>query len=194
MTKLLKAGVLVLMVVASSSSSQVASDPFDPRRWAEAERQIRRLAPTRLHQLPVPVARYLRRYGYTVPQLHDNDVPHNVIRGRFNGDRTLDVAVLGSRQGHSTILVFWGGQTGRVTKLRRRSDTDYLQTVGDDKIGYSRVLSVVGRKYILDHNASYGGPKPPPIRHDAINHGFAGKASEVLYYDGRRWYVLQGAD
>jgi hypothetical protein len=193
MTRILTAGVLVLMAVGSSSS-QVASDPFEPWRWAEAERQIRRLTPRRFQQLSAPVARYLRRNRYTVPQLYDNDVPHNVIRGRFDGDRNLDVAVLASRQGYSTILVFWAGQTGRVTKLRRRPDADYLQTVGDNKIGYSRGISVVGRKYIVDHHASYGGPKPPTIRHDAIDDGFYGKASRVLYYDGRRWLVLQGAD
>jgi hypothetical protein len=185
MTRILTAGVIVLMAVGSSPS-QFGSDPFDPRRWAQAQRQICRLTPSRFRHLSAPVARYLRRNGYTVPQLYDNDVAHNVIRGRFNGDRTLDLAVLASRQGYSTILVFWAGKTDRVTKLRRRPDADYLQTVGDNKIGYSRGISVVGRKYIADHYAAYGGPNPPAIRHDAVDDGFYGKASRVLYYDGRR--------
>jgi hypothetical protein len=194
MTRIVTIGGMLMAVVAYVSAAQNTSDPLDPTRWAEAEHQIRRLAPSRFRQLPALVARYMRRNGYTIPQLYDNNAPHNVIRGRFDSDRDLDVAVLASRHGQSTILVFWGGRADRVTKLRPRSDAHYLQTVGDGKFGYSRGISVVGCKYILDHYASYGGPMPPPIRHDAIDHGFYGKASEVLYFDGRRWHILQGAD
>jgi hypothetical protein len=185
---------VLLAIALSAFGSQRTPDQFDPQRWAQAEREIRRLAPDSFRSLPAPIVKYLRTNGYRIPQLYDNDVPHNVIRGHFNADRSRDVAVLASRGGRSLILVFWGGTASRVTKLRRRADADYLQTVGEGKIGYSRGIDVVGRKYILDHYLAYGGPKPPAIRHDAIDHGFSGKASEVLYYDGRRWYVLQGAD
>jgi hypothetical protein len=66
--------------------------------------------------------------------------------------------------------------------------------VGDDRIGYSRSISVVGQQYILDHYREYGGPKPPPIRHDAIDDAFSGKASVVYYFDSIRWHTLKGAD
>jgi hypothetical protein len=171
-----------------------ARDPFDPRIWAQAEREIRRVALDAHRGLPKPIATYLHRRGYTIPQIDDNDAQHNVIQGRFNGDRTRDIAVLASRHGQSAILVFWNSSTARIAKLRLQPDSSYLQNVGGGKIGYSRVIGVVGRKYILDHYRGYGGPKPPPIRHDAINHAFAGKSSEVLYFDGRKWRTLQGAD
>ena len=171
-----------------------AASPIEPDQWARAEREIRRLKPETLPGLPRSVSRYLRRHGYTIPQLYDGERPHNAVRGHFDADATWDWAVLGSRGGRSEILVFWRGSSARVTRLARQTDFGYLQTVGDDRIGYSRGISVVGRQYILDHHRAYGGPKPPPIRHDAIDDAFSGKASVVYYFDGTRWHELQGAD
>jgi hypothetical protein len=185
----MKTVVLVLCIVNLGVAGQ-----FDQQRWVEAEREIRRVAPQSYPGLPTAVSRYLRRHGYTIPQTYDTARTHNVVRGQFNGDGVQDWAVLASRGGHSQILVFWGGAAARVTPLARRADADYLQTVGEGTIGYSRGISVVGREYVLEHYRRYGGPRPPAIRHDAINDGFSGKASEVYYFDGKRWYTLQGAD
>jgi hypothetical protein len=185
----MRTAVLHLLFVSLSAAGQI-----DQERWARAEREIRRLSPEISLGLPRPVSGYLRRHGYTIPQAHDRQGSHNVARGRFDGDAAWDWAVLGSRGGSSEILVFWGGSAARVTRLARRADAGYLQTIGYDQIGYSRSISVVGRKYILDHHRAYGGPKPPPIRHDAIDDCFSGKASVVYYFDGARWHKLQGAD
>jgi hypothetical protein len=181
--------VLLLWFVSLSGAGQI-----DQQRWARAEREIRRLTPQTYRGLPRSVSRYLRRHGYTIPQSYDRQEPHNVVRGRFDGDASLDWAVLGSRGGSSEILIFWAGSATRVTRLARRADFGYLQTVGDNRIGYSRGISVVGQQYILDHYRAYGGPNPPPIRHDAIDDAFVEKASEVNYFDGLRWHKLQGAD
>jgi len=71
---------------------------------------------------------------------------------------------------------------------------DYLETTGQDTIGYTRRIDVVGRAYILQHYRWYGGPRPPAIRHDAIDDGRTGSASGVFYFDGKKWHALQGAD
>jgi hypothetical protein len=181
--------VLLLCVVSLSGAGQI-----DQQRWARAEREIRRLTPQTYRGLPRSVSHYLRRHGYTIPQAYDRQEPHNVVRGRFDGDGLTDWAVLGSRGGSSEILVFWAGSASRVTRLARRANPGYVQTVGPDRLGYSRSISVVGRQYILDHYRAYGGPSPPSILHDAIDDAFVGKASEVNYYDGVRWHKLQGAD
>ena len=184
------ATLLLLVVFADSVGGRQA----DRQRWVEAERQIRRLSPAAHTGLPDPVIRYLLRHGYSIPQLFDRAEPHNVIQGRFNADAKPDWVVLASRGGRSAILVFWGGSAAQVSELSRRDDAGYLQIVVGDRIGYSRAISVVGQQYLADHYASYWGSKPPPIRHDAINDQFTGKASAVLYYNGRRWHTLRGAD
>ena len=180
---------LLLWFVSLSAAGQI-----DQQRWARAEREIRRLAPQTYRGLPRSVSSYLRRHGYAIPQAYGSKAPQNAVRGRFDGDSTRDWAVLGSHGGRSEILVFWGGSTARITRLAQRPDAGYLQTFGDDRIGYSRGISVVGRKFILNHYHAYGGPRPPPIRHDAIDDAFLEKASVVYYFDGTRWHKLQGAD
>jgi hypothetical protein len=185
----MKTALVTLLIASLSPTAQIA-----PQRWAEAEREIRRLAPAAFRDLPAPVAAYLRQHGYTIPQVYDTPRPHNVVTGRFDADAAPDWAVLASRGGTSRVLVFWGGSAARVTTLAPRRDADYLQTTSEDTIGYSRGISVVGRQYIVEHHRRYGGPALPPIRHDAIEDGFAGKASVVYYFDGQRWRELQGAD
>lgn len=185
----MRTAVLLLLFVSYSAGGQI-----DQERWWRAEQEIRRFAPHKLLGLPPSVTRYLRRHGYRIPQAYDREGPHNAVRGRFDNNPTWDWAVLGSRGGQSEILVFWAGSAARVTRLARHNDAGYLQTFGADRIGYSRGISVVGRKYILDHYRAYGGPRPPPIRHDAIDDAFSGKASVVYYFDGAQWHTLQGAD
>ena len=157
-------------------------------------RAMLRIAPQAYPGLPRSVSRYLQRHGYSIPQSSASTRPHNALRGRFNDDSRQDWAILASRDGFSTILVFWGGSAARVTKLDRALDSGYLQGLEGDANWYSRRISVVGRAYILERYRRYGGPKPPPIRHDGIDNAFLGKASYVHYLDVQRWRILQGAD
>jgi hypothetical protein len=180
----------VLLLLAQLVMAEL--DP--PERWAETPEAIHQIAPDEYPGLPSPVVRYLLRHGYRIPQTYDEAKHHNVVRGRFDGDSHSDLAVLGSRDGYSQVLVFWGGSPHRVSALERHPDADYLRSVGGGKVGYSRSISVVGRDYILEHHRRYGVTQPPPIRHDGIDDGFVGKASAVRYLYRGRWLTLQGAD
>ncbi len=179
--------LLLLCTVGASRESyaQVQTEPM---------RGILRIAPTAYPGLPRSVSRYLQRHGYSIPQSRYSTRPHNAIRGRFNNDSVQDWAVLASQDGYSRILVFWGGSAAGVTKLDRTLDSDWLQGVDGDLNWYSRGIYVVGREYILERHRRYGGPKPPPIRHEAINDVLLGKGSDVYYFDGKRWHTLQGSD
>jgi hypothetical protein len=47
------------------------------------------------------------------------------------------------------------------------------------RIGFSRAFGVVGKDFVMQHYALYGGPKPPPIDHDGIDNAFTEKGSSV---------------
>lgn len=68
------------------------------------------------------------------------------------------------------------------------------KVLGAGKIGFSRIISTVGAKYIMEHYNEYGGTKPPANLHDGINEAFTEKASEVLYYHNGSWLNLSGSD
>ncbi|MFN0139851.1 MAG: hypothetical protein ACKVQW_07155 [Pyrinomonadaceae bacterium] len=173
----------------------VATQANAQDRWQIADEATLRLEPSAFSQLPKSIVSFLEKRGCTVPQSYGRSTPHNVIRGQFARKGQFDWAVLCSRKRVSSILVFWNGSTRSVGVIARAADKNFLQTIdGDGKFGFSRVIEVVGRDYILDHNRDYGGRKPPPIKHQGINDAFVEKASSVHYFYRKRWLDLQGAD
>jgi len=164
-------------------------------KWAEADVATLRLPPATFSQLPKNIVLYLEGRGCTVPQTYLNREPHNVIRGEFARRGQTDWAVLCSRFGESSILIFWRGSTKSVSDIAKAADRNYLQTISEGgRAGFSRAIESVGRDYILSHYKAYGGRKPPRITHQGINDAYVEKASLVLYYHRGRWLELQGAD
>lgn len=162
--------------------------------WEKAEREIKRLPPAAFKGLPATVVKQLEARGCTIPQSFVDPQPHNVIRGEFARPGQIDWAALCSKEGKSSIVVFWGKRSACPAELAPADDKGFLQGIGGDRIGYSRLLSAVGRDFILQHYQAYGGPKPPPINHTGIDDAFAEKASTVLYCYQGKWLTLTGSD
>ncbi len=171
-----------------------ASTSVKPQKeWDVADANVRRLQPSAFAQLPAQILRYLEAHQCTIPQYYADRLPHNVIGGEFARRRQRDWAVLCSQNKVSSILVFWRGDVRKRSEIARFADKNFLQADGGG-ITFSRTISAVDRKYILDHYQAYGGPKPPPINHQGIDDGFMAKGSVVRYFAGGHWLRLQGAD
>ena len=156
---------------------------------------IRRLPPRAFRQLPAAIVESLEGRKCLVPQTPYIKKPHNVIRGSFTGARRSEWAVLCSRRGTSSILVFRADSAKLVAEIAAARDENYLQDIdGKGTLAFSRVISAVGKDYILEHYEAYGGPKPPPITHQGIDDGRIECCSEVWYFYRGKWLKLQGAD
>lgn len=156
---------------------------------------IRRLPPRTFRQLPTAIVESLEARKCLIPQYPYIKTPHNVIRGSFTGAKLNEWAALCSRKGTSSILVFRADSAKLVAEIAAAKDENYLQDLdGSGSLGYSRVISAVGKDYILEHYKWYGGPEPPPITHQGINDAFAEKASVVWYFYRGKWLEMQGAD
>jgi hypothetical protein len=164
------------------------------KRFAESEKRIVRLPPSAFRELPANLVRELQRRRCTVPQSVQTKKPHNVIKGSFAKQGQTDWAVLCSARGVSSILVFWGGSETKPAVLAPSEDGGYLQGTSATDIGYSRQILPVGKRWIMVHYRAYGGPKPPPIRHQGIDDAFVEKASCTLYFHAGKWIGLAGAD
>lgn len=164
-------------------------------KWQLADQRTVRLAPSEFPQLPKNIVRALQARRCTIPQSFIIAKPHNVISGEFSKRGQTDWAMLCSRAGASSILVFWGGSDTSIAEISRTPDRDFLQIIdGEGRIGFSRVLNGVDWKHILEHYQYFGGPKLPPIKHQGINDAFAEKASVVHYFYRGEWIELRGAD
>jgi hypothetical protein len=165
----------------------------DGDRWAVAERMIVRRPPSAFPELPASIRRYLVRRRCTMPQSYVG--VRNVVSGEFIRRGARDWAVLCSRDGHSTILVFPDGGTRRVHELANRPDRIFLQTIdGSGKIGYSRQLLPAIQDELRGTRRVNGRYIPRKITHDGLDDGFAGKAYTMYYYTGVHWLAVDGGE
>lgn len=160
--------------------------------WDKAEQEIRRPPPSAFTELPSQIITALEKQGCTIPQVYDEAKPHNLITGSFADRRQLDWAVLCSRDGKSSLIVFWGGPSRCPPKPLEAADRDFLQGIGGDAAGYSRRINAIGRGKILEFYFNVKGGSLPPIDHQAIENLFVDKTSFVLYCHQGKWLELSG--
>ena len=184
--------LLLGLVATALLEGAYAQEPED--KWDAARKQIRRLSPTAFSQLPRGIAHDLRSRGCQIPQTFASTKPHNIIRGQFVKGGQNDWAVLCSIREVSAILIFWNGSGEHVSEIAKQPDKDWLQGTGNDQIGYSRQITAVGKKYIMEHYKAFQKPRLFYIDHEGIDDAFLEKASVVHYYHRGKWLVLPGAD
>jgi hypothetical protein len=169
-------------------------EPAAQHEWSQAERAVKRLPPSAFPDLPVEVVEQLEARGCMIPQVSEMPKPHNVIRGQFARKGQTDWAVLCSKDGQSSILVFWGKPCRCPTELALTDDKKFLQNIEGKRIGYSRYITAVDQDFILEHYKAYGGLKPPPLEHEGIEDGVVEKGSLVHYCYRGQWLALTGVD
>lgn len=186
-----------VLTLILSSALLSATWPHHTRAdtWSAADSMITRLPPSAFPSLPAPLRREVEKRGYRIPQPFGGHNA-NVIRGQFARQGQVDWAVLCSKGGVSTILIFWNASPSRVDSLAPAADQIYLQEIEPGRIGYSRKISAIAPKGMRYMYATFAeGAQPPfPLDHDGIDDYFVEKASVVHYKRGGKWVDLAGAD
>jgi hypothetical protein len=130
-----------------------------------------RLPPAAFRELPKGLVRELQRIGCTIPQASVTE-PHNVIRGEFAKTGQTDWAVLCSKDGASTVLVFWNGRKRNPGRIARAEDGDL----------FNRRITVVRREHIVEQ---------PAIDHQGIGDSYSEPTSAIHYYLRGKWLQLR---
>lgn len=178
------------------TSSTVAAIPqAEPvpvsAEWDEADKKVVRLAPRAFPRLPAQVRLALESRGCTIPQTYAGRAAHNVVVGELMAHGAADWAVLCSVDRVSRVLIFPGGQAESVIEWEPSDDRRWLQTIGNDAIGFSRFLSVVTPDAIRRYAKS---DLPSPLDHDGLDEAFIEKGSTIHYCDHGHWVTIAGAD
>lgn len=189
---ILRVLIMTTILLGLSPRSRENGRPQAPSENAS----FKRLPPSAFTQLPHAVRRHLQARRCLIPQRELKPMPHNVINGAFARPGQRDWAVLCSRNGFSSILVFWNGQADAVAELAVYPDNRFMQrVVRNGKTDYGREINAVGKGFITRHyHKESGAPKPPPIKHQGIDDGFMDVASIVRYYYRGKWRELAGSD
>lgn len=180
----------VFLIICLLLSSQI----LHANNWDEAAKEIKLLKPSSFNQLPKNILKKLEKRGCKIPQVYAFDKPHNVIRGQFAKQGQNDWAVLCSINSASTLLVFWGGSAQCTSELEKEKNIKWLQGIGGGEIGYSRFISSVNKKQILEYQKYNNETIQQPLLHEGIDVAFIGKASGVRYCYNNKWVILSGAD
>ncbi len=162
--------------------------------------KIRTLPPSAFPELPKTIGERLETLGCDIPQVPGEAKAQNVVHGFFARPGQTDWAVLCSRAGKSSILIFWGKPTACSGELAIRDDSNYLQGDADSHLVYSRQISSASGKKILKYAGAFSqdgtgkAHASPRLDHAGIEDIFVGKASEIYYCSQGKWQTLQGAD
>lgn len=174
----------VLAVTAVAITSATGSD-------------IRRLPPGAFPSLPQAVRRTLDAERCLIPQTSEWPTKTNVVLGHFRSRKRIDVAVLCSRRGQSTVVVI-NGVTGVVLgRVNRSSDETYL--VCDQGCDSGRFL--YQRRLETEHATPRGFCIPEYEQNcpckgsslDGIDDIFEGKASETHCWQNG-WHTAISGD
>ena len=117
--------------------------------------------------------------------------PTNVIHGEFARHGQEDWAVLCSKGGSSTIVIFWGKTTACPASLARLDDAHYLKRGKDKKVRYSRSIRALGKSELGDR-AGIAGLKD--FSHQGIDDRFVGKSSAFFYCSEGKWKIFPAKD
>jgi hypothetical protein len=164
---------------------------------------IRKLPPGDVAGLPAQFVEKLNARGCAVPQFgavgRANDTagggdagePTNVIHGEFARNGQEDWAVLCSKGGSSTIVIFWGKATTCSASLARLEDAHYLKLGKDKKVRYLRSIRALGKSDLGDR-AGIAGLKS--FSHEGIDDRFVGKSSAFFYCSDGKWKIFPAKD
>jgi hypothetical protein len=167
---------------------------------------IRKVQPGDAPGLPPEFVEKLNARGCMIPQFGDvgrvnapaaagdpgaADSTTNVIHGEFARHGQEDWAVLCSKGGSSTIVIFWGKTTECPASLARLDDAHYLKRGKDKKIRYSRSIRALGKSE-LGERAGIAGLKN--FSHQGIDDRFVGKSSAFFYCSEGKWKIFPAKD
>jgi len=173
---------------------------------AKKDTAIRKLQPADIAELPAAFVEKLNARGCVIPQYGEvgrfgattgepaseaAGRPTNVIHGEFARHGQEDWAVLCSKGGSSTIVIFWGKTTACPASLARLDDAHYLKRGNDKKVRYSRSIRALGESDLGDR-AGTAGLKP--FAHQGIDDRFVGKSSAFFYCSEGKWKIFPAKD
>jgi hypothetical protein len=181
--------ILFVSIFCELSLAEVSSD-----KWDNSNQKILRLQPEIFDILPDNILKGLKERNCTIPQSYTILDPHNVIQGQFQVKDEMAWAVLCSISKISSILIFRGENMRLVSEIAKSPDKNWLQVIGDRKIGYSRQIKSITGYSITDHYQVNDGPKPPLFDHEGIDDAFLEKGSIVHYWYNGNWLELTAAD
>ncbi|MGB1563188.1 MAG: hypothetical protein ACPHN2_16975 [Sinimarinibacterium flocculans] len=157
---------------------------------------LSQLPPKLFPGLPPFIVDELETLGCNIGQSYLRSGVPNALRGEFLQSGQLDWVVLCSEDQNLSVLIFPGGGSPAQAIVGPWEDEVSVEMLAPDRWrwGFQHFIQAVGEREVHGYHRAYGGPKPPPITHAAIEVYCCEKGSTVYYWHEGAWLELSGAD
>jgi hypothetical protein len=158
--------------------------------------QSRYLKPADFPELPVLIQQKLNQLGCVIPQSSDDTTPHNVVSGHFARPGQVDWAVICSKKGKSTVMVFWGRPNACAARPWGPYKDKGINVSLDSNSGKKglflrlKVRSPESARAVLEHLRQ----KNANLTHESLEYFHPGTGVRVEYCSSGRWRELWHAD
>jgi hypothetical protein len=190
---------LVLSLAVASALSAQESNPLitaghidqDGRAVAY---EVRHLPVSSFPNLPLDVAGQLTDRGCLIPQTYEARRPENVVHASLQTQGSSDWAVLCSKQGNVSLLIFFGSAPGDPLTVTTVPETKRLQThYGTGVLGFNWGIDPATPDSI--RQAQIGlSPRPARLDHDALADSAVDQKTVYRFYAKGSWSVLDMPD
>ena len=147
--------------------------------------------PSEFRSLPKNIVNYLEKNKYTIPKSVNSDQSIGGFRGEFAERGQEDWVVLASRDGSSSILIFWRGSTNNISEIAKTPDKNFIRAISKDNLVYFRTIGLDGVEDMVKANQELFGEKNPEIDHFGIDEATADGIEIVYYFYKGRWLILK---
>jgi hypothetical protein len=158
-----------------------------------ADENTIRLVPEAFPELPDPIVRDLKKRRCSVPQPWESSRPSNVVSGEFKVPGQTDWAILCSVKGQSVILVYWAGLVDQVEEIpgTHFSDRKWIKGVAENKVGFSRLLTLTDDGFLFDHYEYYPQAAINFVNSNGIVGDYSSQTPTVHYWHENQWVAMK---
>lgn len=146
--------------------------------------------PTEVRGLPKNIVEYLEKTNCLIPKSVNSDQSIGGFRGSFSRKEQTDWVTLCSRNGVSSILIFWKGSIASVSEIAKKRDADFIRRNSTGELEYFRRIGLDGVNDMIDYNKELF-EENPIIDHVGIDETTADGLKIVYYLHNDRWLILK---
>ena len=164
----------------------------DSHDLVKADKNTVRLVPQAFPELPDPIIRDLQNRRCSIPQPWESSRPSNVVSGEFKNPGQTDWAILCSVKGKSVILVYWSGSVDQVAEIpgTHSSDRKWIKGVAENKVGFSRLLTLTEDGFLYDHDEYYPQAAINYVHSNGIVGDYSSQRPTVHYWHENQWMTM----
>ncbi len=137
-------------------------------------------------KMPLHIVEYLEKSGCLIPQADYKKNNHNAFQIQFSKAGQNDWAVLCSKNGFSSIWIFWNSSIHNVSQFANYRDKDFV-----DANGYFRGIGKDTFKPLTKENLKRYGEIIPQINTWGIDEQISNRKGVIYYIYQKQLVVLE---